>query len=66
VIYLADKVMKRSSDLLSLKWDWMYLAKIQELAYEIIQVWKENKNSIVSYLYDCDRHSFVGGLNILL
>lgn len=56
--------MKRKENI-CLNDDWLYLTKIQQIAYEIIQIWKENQYSIVSFLYDCDKWSFVGGLTIL-
>ena len=40
----------------------MQSKKVYGLAWKMMQVWKMYKNSVVSYLFDTDKYSFVGGI----
>ncbi len=37
---------------------------IMYLAYKLLGIWRENEKSVLAYLYDNDKHSFVGGLKV--
>ena len=36
--------------------------RVTKLAWKLMKLWKENYGGIISYIFDCDEFSFVGGL----
>ena len=54
-LFLANKILRKSVE--STK-------KISRLAWKLMKLWKEHYGGIISYIFDCDEYSFVGGLYI--